>query len=227
MNIKIMNVSKRFQSIEGKYIESLKGINLDINYGNYLSFIGPSGSGKTTLLKIISGNLRPTTGEVLWGKHRLSRLKERDIHYLRRSIFGIVFQDSYFINDLNVQDNILLPLAINNVLIKEKMEYYNSLMNSLGIDKLQKRFPIELSGGEKRKVAIARALISSPVVLIADEPTANLDEASAKDLFNIFRNLNKMGLTIIVATHDERFGKFCKETYFMRDGRIEEFFSRR
>jgi putative ABC transport system ATP-binding protein len=227
MNIKIMNVSKRFQSIEGKYIESLKGINLDINYGNYLSFIGPSGSGKTTLLKIISGNLRPTTGEVLWGKHRLSRLKERDIHYLRRSIFGIVFQDSYFINDLNVQDNILLPLAINNVLIKEKMEYYNSLMNSLGIDKLQKRFPIELSGGEKRKVAIARALISSPVVLIADEPTANLDEASAKDLFNIFRNLNKMGLTIIVATHDERFGKFCKETYFIRDGRIEEFFSRR
>jgi len=227
MNIKIMNVSKRFQSIEGKYIESLKGINLDINYGNYLSFIGPSGSGKTTLLKIISGNLRPTTGDVLWGKHRLSRLKERDIHYLRRSIFGIVFQDSYFINDLNVQDNILLPLAINNVLIKEKMEYYNSLMNSLGIDKLQKRFPIELSGGEKRKVAIARALISSPVVLIADEPTANLDEASAKDLFNIFRNLNKMGLTIIVATHDERFGKFCKETYFIRDGRIEEFFSRR
>jgi ABC-type lipoprotein export system ATPase subunit len=226
MDIKLMNISKKYKSVGNKFIISIDSINIDINYGNYISFVGPSGSGKSTLLKTITSNLRPTSGEVFWGKYRLSSISEKYITYLRRSKFGIIFQDNQFIYDMSAEDNILLPLAINNTPIREKYKYYNTLMESLNISELKKRLPHELSGGEKKKVAIARSLINNPEILVADEPTANLDEISAREVFNIFGNLNKLGLTIIIATHDPRFGNYCKEMYFMANGRIESFKSK-
>jgi|GEM_PF-1131059 putative ABC transport system ATP-binding protein len=223
MDIKLMHISKKFKSVGSKFIKSLDMINIDINYGNYLSFVGPSGSGKSTLLNIITSNIKPTSGEIFWGKYRLSATSQKDIAYIRRTKFGIIFQDNQFMNDLSVEDNVLLPLVINGSPVGKKYKYYNSLMESLIIDGLKKRFPFELSGGEKKKVSIARSLINNPEILVADEPTANLDEASALEVFNIFSNLNKLGLTIVIATHDERFGRYCKETYFLVEGKIDSF----
>lgn len=226
MEIKLINVTKKYKSTDDKYVDSLESINLDINYGNYTSFVGPSGSGKSTLLNIITGNIKPSTGDVFWGKYALSKTQDNELSEIRRKKFGIVFQDTRFICELNVENNILLPLAINYINIYEKMKYYNTLMESLNIVKLKNRLPESLSGGEKKKVAIARALINNPEILIADEPTANLDVSSAKEVFNIFSNLNKLGLTIIIATHDERFGNYCRESYFMKNGKIDRFLSK-
>jgi putative ABC transport system ATP-binding protein len=226
MDIKLINVTKKYKSTDEMFISSLELINIDINYGNYISFVGPSGSGKTTLLKIITGNLKPTSGDVFWGKFSIMKNTEKKVFMLRKKVFGIVFQDTNFINELNVEDNIFLPLVINYIDIAEKRKYFNTLVENLNINKLKKRYPYELSGGEKKKVAIARALMNSPEILIADEPTANLDEYSAREVFNIFSNLNKMGLTIIIATHDVRFGAYCKETYYLQKGKIERFMSK-
>lgn len=227
MDIRIINVSKKYKSAEEKYINCLSQISADINYGNYVSFVGPSGSGKTTLLNIITGLLKPTSGDVFWGKYSLQKSAGGTVSSIRKRAFGIVAQETQFVNELNVQENILLPLIINYSNLMEKKKYYNTLMERLNIMKMAKRFPYELSGGERRKVAIARALIGNPQVLVADEPTANLDDFSAREVFNIFQNLNKLGLTIVIATHDERFGKFCKETYYMRNGKIEKFSAKR
>jgi ABC-type lipoprotein export system ATPase subunit len=223
MDIKLMNITKKFKSVDNIFIKSLDTINLDINYGNYLSFVGPSGSGKSTLLKILTSNMTPNSGDVFWGKYRLSNTSQKEIAYMRRTKFGIIFQDNQFLNELSVEDNILLPLAISSYPVGQKHKYYNTLMESLNITSLKKRHPFELSGGEKKKVSIARSLINSPEILVADEPTANLDEASAREVFNIFSNLNKLGLTIVIATHDERFGKYCKETYYLSEGKIVSF----
>ncbi len=226
MDIKLINISKNYLSTEENYIVSLENINIDIYYGNYISFVGPSGSGKTTLLNIITGNLKPTSGEVYWGKYPLSKTSDKLISKLRREKFGIVFQDVKFINEISVKDNILLPLVINYIPVSSKIKYFETLVDSLKISSIVNKMPYSLSGGEKKKIAIARALITNPEILVADEPTANLDDISAREIFHIFSNLNKLGLTIVVATHDERFGLYCKETYLMKKGKIEEFKSR-
>lgn len=226
MDIRLINVTKRYKSLENHYIDSLDNLNIDINYQNYTCFVGPTGSGKSTLLNIITGIIKPTSGEVFWGKTGLSRSSDSVISYKRRKLFGIVFQDARFISELSVEDNILLPLVITSADLPEKRRYYETLMEKMNITDLRKRMPDELSGGEKKKVAIVRALINNPGILIADEPTSNLDDASAREVFNIFTNLNKLGLTIVVATHDERFSQFCKEIYYMSRGRIERFVSR-
>ncbi len=226
MDIKLINISKKYQSTDNTFISSLESINIDINYGNYISFVGPTGSGKTTLLNIITGNLKPTSGDVFWGKYSLMKSLSKDIFLIRRRKFGIIFQEANFINEINIEDNILLPLVINYVSISDKIKYFNTLIESLNISYLKKRYPVELSGGERKKVAIARALINNPEVLIADEPTANLDDKSAKEVFNIFSNLNKLGITIVIATHDVRFGSYCKETYYILKGKIERFSSK-
>jgi len=223
MDIRLINITKLYKSTQENYIKSLDGINIDINYGSYISFVGPSGSGKTTLLNIITGNLKPSSGEVYWGKIALTKASDKKISQIRREKFGIVFQDVKFIPELTVMDNILLPLVINYIPIASKKQYFDNLIESLKLGSIIKKLPSGLSGGEKKKVAIARALITNPEILIADEPTANLDDNSAREIYHIFGNLNKLCLTIVVATHDERFGIYCRETYFMKGGKIEGF----
>jgi putative ABC transport system ATP-binding protein len=226
MDIRLINVNKDYRSIDDQFLRSLEGVNIDINYQNYVSFVGPSGSGKSTLLNIITGVLRPTSGDVYWGKTSLSKASDVDVSSIRRSKFGIVFQDARFINEMTVEENILLPLVITSTDIRQKKKYYQTLLERMNIVKLRNRFPEELSGGEKKKVAIVRALINNPEILVADEPTSNLDETSAREVFNIFSNLNRLGLTIVIATHDERFGAYCNETYWMSHGKIDKFTSR-
>jgi len=226
MDIRLINLFKSYKTSEDRYIDSINGINVDINYQNYVSFVGPSGCGKSTLLNMITGILKPTKGEVYWGKYPITKTSDKIICEIRRKKFGIIFQETKFVNELNVEDNILLPLVISSIPVEQKIKYCNILMEKLKIYNIRKRYPDQISGGEKKKVAIARALINNPEIIVADEPTANLDNNSAIEVFNIFTNLNKMGLTVIIATHDERFGNYCKEVYFMENGQIKKFLSK-
>lgn len=223
MDIRLINITKNYKSSEDAYIQALQLINIDINYQSYISFVGPSGSGKSTLLNIVTGIIKPSTGDVYWGRNALMKSPDREISHQRRKHFGIVFQDARFVPELSVEENILLPLVINSIDIAEKKEYYYTLMDKLQIRELRNRLPQNLSGGEKRKVSIARALISNPEYLVADEPTSNLDDETAQQVFNIFQNLNRLGLTVLVATHDERFANYAHETYFMKQGRIAKY----
>lgn len=226
MDIRLINVSKNYRSSEGHYIQALNMVNIDINYQSYVSFLGPTGSGKSTLLNIITGILKPSTGDVYWGKHSLMKSSDAMISANRRKSFGIVFQEPRFVPELTVEENILLPLVINAIDIASKKDYYLTLLEKLQITALRNRLPYNLSGGEKRKVTIARALISNPDYLIADEPTSNLDDGAAQEVFNIFYNLNRLGLTVLVATHDERFAKYARETYFLSRGSIENYIAK-
>jgi|YNPBryulayer2012_1023412.scaffolds.fasta_scaffold09255_2 ABC-type lipoprotein export system ATPase subunit len=223
MQIRLINITKHYRVTEDKTLTSLKKINLDINEGDYISLVGPSGSGKTTLLHTILGILQPSEGEVFWNKIALSRTPDSTVCAIRRKAFGIVFQESQFVDDLSVGDNILLPLVINNIPVRAKKDYYQTLCEKLRIVHLLSLFPFQLSGGERKKVSIARALIHSPEILIADEPTANLDEKSSIEIYNIFKNLNQLGLTILVATHDVSFSQYCKESYSIQNGEIMDF----
>ncbi len=223
MDIRLINLEKKYYSTNGHFIEALRGVNLDINDQNYIALVGPTGSGKSTLLNILTGLLKPSSGEVYWGKTCLNRSSDSKISTLKRNHFGIVFQDSRFVPELNVRENILLPLVINGVVLKSKKEYFQTLIQKIHVEHLINRYPDELSGGEKRKVSIVRALMGNPQILVADEPTANLDQEIAEEVFRIFTNLNRLGLTILVATHDERFAAYARETYFMRSGRIDRF----
>lgn len=227
MDIRLINIAKNYKASEGEYVSALRGINVDINSQNFVSFVGPSGSGKSTLLNIIIGLIQPSMGNVYWGSNSLSKTSDKTISAFRRKKFGIVFQEPRFIPGLTVEENILLPLVINSVPITEKIEYYKTLLKKLQVTELRHRMPDQLSGGERKKVSIVRALISNPEFLIADEPTANLDEKTVAEVFNIFYNLNKLGLSVIVATHDERFAKYARETYFVENGTIVRFASRK
>ncbi len=209
--------------MEGEYIHALSGINMDLNLQNYVCFVGPSGSGKSSLLNCITGTYRPTEGDVHWGKISLKNSPDKVISEYRRKNFGIVFQTPKFVPELTVEENIQLPLVINGIDIGEKREYLETLMKKFKINDLRKRLPQHLSGGEQKKVSLVRALIHNPRYLIADEPTSNLDEQSSYEVFSIFYHLNEMGLTVIVATHDERFSKYAKEIYYLEKGKISHF----
>lgn len=223
MDIRLINLEKRYFSSKGHYIQALSGINLDINDGNYIALVGPTGSGKSTLLNILTGLIKPTKGEIYWGNLCLNKATDKEINQKKRALFGIVFQDNPFIPELTVRENIVLPLIINGITPQSKKDYFEKLVQKLHIEHLVHRYPDELSGGERRKVSIARALMGNPKILIADEPTTNLDQRVAEEVLNILANLNQLGLTILVSTHDKRFTRFAKESYFMNQGRIEHF----
>lgn len=227
MDIRMINLHKRYRSEEGEYIDALQGINLDLNAQNYMCFVGPSGSGKSSLLNCLTGTYRPTEGDVYWGKLSLQNSSDALLSHFRRSQFGIVFQNPQFVPELTVEENIQLPLVINGIDVQSKRSYLHTLMEKFKIKNLAKRLPQHLSGGEQKKVSLVRALIHNPAYLIADEPTSNLDEQSSYEVFSIFYHLNEMGLTVVVATHDARFSKYAKEIYYLDQGRITHFESRK
>lgn len=226
MDIRVINVSKRFPSADGLFVDSLRQITVDVNGGSYITFVGPSGSGKTTLLNVITGLIRPTSGELFWGKYSLLQSGAGAVRSVRKRLFGIVPQEASFVDELNAEENILLPVIINQGDLLQGKRDLSALKDRLGIKNVLRRYPDQLSGGERRRIALARALIIRPEILVADEPTANLDEVSSREVFRLFQQMNKSGMTVVLATHDERFGKFCRESYYLRDGRIEKFSGR-
>ncbi|KLE04409.1 ABC transporter ATP-binding protein [Aliarcobacter butzleri L353] len=191
---------------------ALENINLEINKGEFICLIGESGSGKSTLLSILSTLLKPTSGQLFFEGKNYKDIE--DIDSFRRTNIGFIFQFHYLINYLTVKENIKLA---NEKATHE--EIYN-LLKILKIENLIDKYPNEISGGQKQRVAIARALINRPKVIIADEPTGNLDSKNSLNVFEIFKKLSESGTTIIVATHDKDLAKFANKIYEVKDGKI-------
>ncbi|MCT7609491.1 ABC transporter ATP-binding protein [Aliarcobacter butzleri] len=191
---------------------ALENINLQINKGEFICLVGESGSGKSTLLSLLSTLLKQTSGQLFFEGKNYKDIE--DIDSFRRTNIGFIFQFHYLINYLTVKENIKLA--------KEKAtheEIYN-LLKILKIENLIDKYPNEISGGQKQRVAIARALINRPKVIIADEPTGNLDSKNSLNVFEIFKKLSESGTTIIVATHDKELAKFANKIYEVKDGKI-------
>ncbi|AYJ79708.1 peptide ABC transporter ATP-binding protein [Aliarcobacter cryaerophilus ATCC 43158] len=205
--IKIKNLSHYYNNDK-----ALENINLEINKGDFICLVGESGSGKSTLLSIISTLLKPTKGELFFEDLNYKHIK--DIDDFRRINIGFIFQFHYLINYLTVIENIKLA--------NEKSttdEIYN-LLKILGIDNLANKYPNEISGGQRQRVAIARALINKPKVIIADEPTGNLDSKNSLNVFEIFKKLSQEKVTVIVATHDKNLAQIANKIYEVKDGKI-------
>jgi len=183
--------------------EALTGVDLEIARGEMVFLTGHSGAGKSTLLKLIAAIERPTSGVVSVNGQNISRLPARAVPYLRRNI-GLVFQDHKLLFDRNVIENVVLPMDIAGVERRESMKRARAVLDKVGLLKREKSQPITLSGGEQQRLCIARALVSRPALLLADEPTGNLDAGYAADIMAMFRDFNQVGTTLVISTHDDR-----------------------
>lgn len=195
--IKFDQVSKRYPGSN----QALTNISFQIDLGDLVFVTGHSGAGKSTLLKLIAGIERPTTGTVLIGNQNVNKLRPAALPYLRRK-FGLVFQDHKLLYDRNCFENVGLPLYINGVTGSEAGKRIRAALDKVGLLNKEKAMPITLSGGEQQRLAIARAVVSRPSILIADEPTGNLDENYASEILSLFHAFHQVGVTVIVATHD-------------------------
>jgi len=202
--------------------EALKGVSFAVEQGEFAFIAGHSGAGKSTLLKLIPAIERPSAGAVLVNGQNVGALKRAALPYLRRNL-GLVFQDQKLLYDRSVYDNVMLPLAFGELGGREAARRARAALEKVGLLAREKANPVQLSGGEQQRLAIARAVVNRPAVLIADEPTANLDAESAAAILEIFAAFNQVGVTVFVATHDEALiGRFAKRVLRLAQGRLVE-----
>lgn len=220
--IKLIDVYKEYK-VGGISTLALKNINFKIHKGDLIAIMGPSGSGKTTLLNMIGLLDRPTRGTVFFDGFNVSKLNDKILANLRNTRLGFVFQTFNLVNRLTVFENIELPLIPKGIPRKVRVEMVKEALAKAGGDeKWLPKKPTQLSGGEQQRVAIARAIVGKPVVVLADEPTGNLDRSSAKVVVETFLNLNKAGHTVVVVTHDPEVANCMEKIYVIRDGEIIE-----
>lgn len=218
--IKAQNLHKSFQRGE-ETVNALNDITLEIKQGEFLSIVGSSGSGKTTFLNLISCLDKPTSGSLWIGNEEVSNYTEKQLIKVRRNQFGFIFQYFFLIPTLTVFENIQLPLMFAGK--KKTNTEMLALLSKIGLEKRQHHLPGQLSGGEMQRVAIARALINDPKIIIADEPTGNLDSTNSQLIFDLFRQLNKeLGVTIICATHNLELAKQSDRIIYLKDGFIQD-----
>ncbi len=221
--IKLENVKKNYQ-LGKTIVPALNGVNLCIKKGEFTCIVGPSGSGKTTLLNIIGCLDTPTDGNaVLFEKYEVSRLNDKEATKLRRERIGFIFQTFNLIPVLNVYENIEFPLVIQGIKSSERKKRVEALVEELKLLEFVKHKPEELSGGQRQRIAIARALVANPELVLADEPTANLDSENGANIMRIMRQLNeKHNVTFLFSTHDSRVIDKAKRIIKIEDGRIKE-----
>ena len=190
--------------------QALRGINMQIEDGEFAFLVGPSGSGKSTIIKLITGELKPTSGTVHVNGYSLERIRKREIPYLRRTV-GVVFQDFRLIENKTVYDNVAFAMRAVGARQKEIRARVPYILELVGLETKSRRHPTELSGGEQQRLAIARALVNNPSTIIADEPTGNLDPARSLEIMSLLQEINNLGTTMLVVTHErdlvERFSK--------------------
>jgi putative ABC transport system ATP-binding protein len=222
--IRAANVSKIYNARRPDEFRALDNVSLRIGQGEVAVIKGPSGSGKTTLLSLIGCMSRPTAGSIEVAGKNVAKLPERFLTRTRQRTFGFIFQQFNLLRDVTVMENILLPLYPQGTPIGEMQQRGRALLTQLGMESRQHTRVSKLSGGEQQRVAIARALINDPEIVIADEPTAHLDSKLSVDLLGILGEINAMGKTILIATHDPLVYQhpLMTRTISMRDGRIEE-----
>lgn len=202
-------------------LTALKNINLAIEEGDFVAIMGPSGSGKSTLLNVISTIDTPSNGTVKINGENPHSLNDSELANFRRNTLGFVFQNFNLINTLTIAENIMLPLTLENVKINEMKARTKKIAKLLGIESILNKRTYEISGGQAQRTAIARATIQNPKLLLADEPTGNLDSKAAKDVMNLFSMLNReMASTILMVTHDSYVASFCKKVFIIKDGEI-------
>ena len=200
--------------------DALKGVNMQIVDGEFVFLVGPSGSGKSTIIKLITGELKPTSGTVHVNGYSLERIRKREIPYLRRTV-GVVFQDFRLIPNMTVYENVAFAMRVIGAREKEIKERVPYVLNLVGLSSKEHRHPGELSGGEQQRLAIARALINNPSTIIADEPTGNLDPQMSFEIMSLLQEINNLGTTVLVVTHAQNLVElFHKRTIVINDGLI-------
>ena len=219
--LEVKNVKKIYTTrFGGQQVQALRNVSFEVEQGEYVAIMGESGSGKTTLLNILASLDTPTSGSVSLNGTKLSSIKDKELAAFRRNNLGFVFQDFNLLDTFSLRDNIFLPL----VLAGEKYENMNQkltpLAKKLGIEQLLDKFPYEVSGGQKQRCAAARALITNPQMVLADEPTGALDSKSADDLLQMFEEINMEGQTILMVTHSVKAASQAKRVLFIKDGDV-------
>lgn len=218
MNIvKTVDLTKTYKG--GVEVNALSNVNFELEKGDLVAIIGDSGSGKSTLLHLLAGVDKPTSGDIFIQDKNITKFDKDEMTVFRRRNIGVVYQFFNLIPNINVRKNILLPLLLDNK--KADDEYLKEILSILGIEGKLDRYPKQLSGGEQQRVAIARSLITRPAIILADEPTGNLDRKNSEEITGLFRLVNKrLNSTIMIITHDEKVANSCDKVYRMVDGRL-------
>ena len=204
----------------GNQVQALRNVSFSVEEGEYVAIMGESGSGKTTLLNILAALDRPTGGEVILDGRNLSSVKEKEISAFRRDNLGFVFQEFNLLDTFSIQDNIFLPLVLAGKSYPEMVRRLKPLARKLQITDILKKYPYEVSGGQKQRAAVARALITQPKLLLADEPTGALDSRATDNLLRIFSEVNRDGQTILMVTHSTKAASHAGRVLFIRDGQV-------
>lgn len=204
----------------GNKVEALKNVNFSVEQGEYVAIMGESGSGKTTLLNILAALDKPTSGSVILDDKDLSEIKESEIAAFRRDNLGFVFQEFNLLDTFTLEDNIYLPLVLAGKTYKEMHERLIPIADKLGITELLKKYPYEVSGGQKQRATAARAMITDPKLILADEPTGALDSKSTDELLRLFAEVNKLGQTILMVTHSVKAASVANRVMFIKDGEV-------
>lgn len=217
--IKATEISKIFRTEEIE-TTALDKVSFEINEGEFVAIMGPSGCGKSTLLNILGLLDSPTDGSYMFLGQEAGHLKEKDRTRLRKGNIGFIFQNFNLIDELDVYDNVELPLRYQNVSASERRQKVNDILKRMNISHRAKHFPQQLSGGQQQRVAIARAVVCSPKLILADEPTGNLDSRNGKEVMELLSELNAEGTTIIMVTHSQKDAAFAQRTINLFDGQI-------
>lgn len=217
----VKNVKKIYTTrFGGNQVEALHNVSFSVEAGEYVAIMGESGSGKTTLLNILAALDKPTGGKVYLKGNDLGKIREKEMAAFRRQNLGFVFQDFNLLDTLTLKDNIFLPLVLSGKKYTEMESRIAPIAEQLGISKLLNKYPYEVSGGQKQRAAVARALITQPQLILADEPTGALDSRSTDELLGLFNAINDNGQTIVMVTHSVKAASTAKRVLFIKDGEV-------
>lgn len=217
--LEVKNIKKIYTTrLGGAHVQALSDVSFSVEQGEYVAIMGESGSGKTTLLNILASLDKPTSGEVLLNGRNFGEIKDREISAFRRDNLGFVFQDFNLLDTFSIKDNIFLPLVLSNKKYDEMKKRLDPIAEKLSISEILGKYPYEVSGGQKQRAAVARALITDPQIVLADEPTGALDSKATDSLLGLFNDINDEGQTILMVTHSTKAASHAKRVLFIKDG---------
>ena len=218
--IKTVNLARSY-TLGKVEVNALAGVNLEIYSGEFIMFYGPSGCGKSTLMSLVAGLQKPSSGKILIRGENLANLDQDGLAKFRRGKIGMVFQSFNLINTMNVVENISLPLAFGGISKKRRMKRAEGLLEVVGLKEYKKHTPSELSGGQQQRIAVARSLVANPWIILADEPTGNLDSKSSNEIMRLLLSLNrKSKRTVVLITHNPDYLEYADRIFYLRDGKV-------